>query len=116
MNSVEKVLNLCKERKIAVSKLEKECGFANGYIRQLKKGTFPTDRLQKIADYFGLPLEYFLDKKEAPTEVSADQELTELLETLKNRPDMRLLFNLASTATPEDVMRAVKIIEALKEE
>lgn len=30
MNSVERVKNLCKERGIPVSRLEKELGFANG--------------------------------------------------------------------------------------
>lgn len=56
MNEVEKVRQICKERKIPISRLEKECGFANGYIGQLKKGVFPSDRLIKIADYLNLPL------------------------------------------------------------
>ena len=38
MNSVEKVKAICKERKIAISKLEKDLGFSNGYIGQLRKG------------------------------------------------------------------------------
>ena len=37
----------------------------------------------------------------------------ELLETLRRRDDMRMLFKLAKDATPDDVRRAVKIIEAL---
>ena len=51
MNTVERIKNVCKERKIAISKLEKDCGFANGYIGQLKKGTMPDDRLNIVADY-----------------------------------------------------------------
>ena len=39
MNQVEKVKELCKERKISLHKLEMDCGFSNGYIGQLKKGT-----------------------------------------------------------------------------
>ncbi len=56
MNEVERVKAICKERKIPISRLEKECGFCNGYIGQLKKGVFPSDRLLKIADYLGVPL------------------------------------------------------------
>ena len=52
MTTVDRVKLLCKERKIALSKLEKELGFANGYIGQLKRGNFPSDRLFKIAEYF----------------------------------------------------------------
>lgn len=47
MNSVENVKAICKERKIPISKLEKDLGFANGYISQLRKGVFPYDRLKK---------------------------------------------------------------------
>lgn len=112
MNSVEKVLNLCKERKIAISKLEKECGFANGYIRQLKKGTFTMERLLKIAGFFGLPIEYFYDDREYLP--STDPELDQLLEQLKNRPECRMLFKLAADATADDVRQAVRIIEAIR--
>lgn len=58
MNSVERVKQICKERKIAISKLEKALGFANGYIGQLKKGVFPEDRLRKIAAYLNLSPEF----------------------------------------------------------
>lgn len=52
MNSVEKVKTLCKERDIPIAKLERDLGFSNAYIARLKKGTIPTDRLMKIANYF----------------------------------------------------------------
>ena len=61
MNSVERVRKICKERKIPISKLEKELGFSNGYIGQLKKGGFPADRLDKIANYLGLTTDYLLN-------------------------------------------------------
>lgn len=54
MNQVEKVKAICKERKIPISKLEKECGFCNGYIGQLKKGVFPANRFAKIANYLNI--------------------------------------------------------------
>ena len=50
MNAVERVKTICKERKIPISKLESDCGFANGYIGQLRKGVFPDDRILKIAE------------------------------------------------------------------
>lgn len=58
MNSVERVQAICKERNIKMSHLEKACGFANGYVCQLKKGTFPDDRIGKIAEYLDLSVEY----------------------------------------------------------
>lgn len=78
MNSVEKVKALCKERKIPISRLEKELGYANGYIGQLKKGTFPNDRLVEIANYLNVPTAYLTgeDQKEKPA-THEGRELTE---------------------------------------
>ena len=41
-------------------------------------------------------------------------ELAELLSSLREREDMRMLFKLAQGASPEDVRQAVRIIEALR--
>lgn len=60
MNSVERVKHLCKQRKIPISRLEKDLGFANGYIGQLRKGTFPDDRLLKIAEYLNVSASYIM--------------------------------------------------------
>lgn len=46
--------------------------------------------------------------------VNDDKELTEYLEILKTRPEMRMLFQLSKDATKEDVEAAVRIIEALR--
>lgn len=64
MNSVERVKAICKERKIPISKLEKDLEFANGYIGQLKKGTFPDDRLILISKYLNVSLEYLMTGKQ----------------------------------------------------
>ena len=60
MNAVERVKTICKERKIPISKLESECGFANGYIGQLRKGVFPDDRILKIAEYLNVSADYLM--------------------------------------------------------
>ena len=45
-----------------------------------------------------------------------DPELDRLLESLRTRPELRMLFDLADNATAEDVRKAVAIIEALMRE
>lgn len=60
MDSVELVKKLCKEKKIPISKLETSCGFGNGYIRKLKEGKFPSDRLVKIAEFLNVTTDYLL--------------------------------------------------------
>ena len=69
-NSVQYVRDICKERKIAISQLEKECGFANGYLNPKKMAKISYDRAITIADYLGISAEDILngpENKKAPT-------------------------------------------------
>lgn len=70
MTSVELVKNICKSRKIPISRLEKDLGYSNGYIAQLRKGVFPSDRLTEIANYLEVPLDLLLGN-----ETSVDDDI-----------------------------------------
>ena len=81
MNAVERVKKICKERKLPVSKLERDCGFANGYIGQLRKGTFPNDRLSIVAEYLNVTAEYLssgVETKFSPEMAMIDVELSNM--------------------------------------
>lgn len=45
---------------------------------------------------------------------SEPDDLTEYLDELRYRPEMRMLFSVSKKASKEDVEKAVKIIEMLK--
>ena len=100
MNTVERIKNICKERKIAISKLEKECGFANGYIGQLKKGTMPDDRLNIVADYLNVSAIELSkgEKPEIPGFEPEHLELIELYSSLKKEQKSAVLNLLRSFA------------------
>ena len=75
MNSVEKVKEICKKRKIAISRLEKDLGYSNGYIGQLRKGAFPSDRLAQIADYLGVSIDSLMSSElDQPIGLTAKDE------------------------------------------
>lgn len=95
MNSVERVKKICKDRKIPISKLEKDLRYSNGYIGQLRKGVFPDNRLIEIADYLGVSATYlmtgeeFENKEWNPTLTEKDErdiqkKLSETLNQLDN--------------------------------
>lgn len=64
MTCVDRIKAILKERKIPISKLERDLGFANGYIGQLRKGVLPTDRLLKIADYLSVSATFLMSGEE----------------------------------------------------
>lgn len=68
-NSVQYVRDICKQQKIPIARLEKECHFANGYLNPKKMTKIPYDRARIIADYLKIPVEAILTGEEkAPTE------------------------------------------------
>lgn len=119
MNSVERVKVICKERGIAISRLEKDLGFSNGYIGQLKKGIFPADRLKQISDYLNVTIEYLMtgkedtEKKEPALTRKDERDIEKILEHTKEQllSQEGLMFdgNPASPEAIESILSAMQI-------
>ena len=111
----ERLTNLCNQNHISMTNLiTNELHMSVSNVTNWKKGIVPkSNTVQKIASYFGVSTDYLLgnDQKEKPL-VNEDKELTEYLEALRTRPEMKMLFQITKTATKADVEKAVKIIEA----
>ena len=106
-------IDLCNKKGIAPTAVCRAVGLSNATFTCWTEESVPRRAtLQRIADYFGVTVDYLLGKEEKPATES--DELNEYLEELKNRSEMRMLFSLAKGATKEDVERAVAIIEALR--
>lgn len=58
----EKVKKLCDERGISIRMLEQNTGIKNGTIGGWREHQPTLNRLQAVADYFGVPLEYFVGR------------------------------------------------------
>lgn len=141
MDSVEKVKRLCKERGVAISKVEKDLNFANGYISGLKKGVFPYKRLLAIADYFGVPvadiegdemqdeIHQAYNRVQMPKRVirskydafTGDGELyyldkksAEMCQRLLDNKEMRVLFEAAEDVEPKDIELAAEFLSRMK--
>lgn len=105
MNSVERVKFICKKRKIAISKLEKDLGFSNGYISQLRKGVFPADRLALIAEYLSCSPEFLLygvEKKPAlDNENGMDEVTKDLIDIIYSlsSEDRKMFLEMAKSIT-----------------
>lgn len=85
MNTVERVISLCKERKIPMYKLENDCGFSNGYIKGLKKGTLPDDRLGTVANYLNVSVDYLRTGQEPQFDYLYNDENAEFLIEITKR-------------------------------
>lgn len=65
MTLKERIKQLCKNNGISMNQLEKELGFAVGYISKLDKSTPNSKYIQRIADYFNVSVDYLMTGKES---------------------------------------------------
>lgn len=96
--------NLCKSRNITPNKLAKELNFSNAIATAWKKGSPPnTERLIKIADYFGVSTDYLLGRSGADPELPEDEK--ELIQNYRKLSDegKRIIRNQVKAAVPEEV-------------
>ena len=121
MDFYERYAELCKGLKKSPSGVALEIGINKGTVSVWKtKGTLPnSNTLQKIADYFGVSTDYLLTgetKKEPEDRPIEDVDLTEMLQEIKDNPDLRTLFSLTKDATAEDIRKAIDIVRIMKGE
>ena len=56
----ENIQALCREKRITVSRLERETGLGNGTVCRWRQSDPTVTRLKLVADYFGVTLESLL--------------------------------------------------------
>lgn len=114
MTTYEKIKYLCDQKGIAITVLEKEIGFGRGSIGKLKTGSTTLKRLQIIADYFGVDVEYFSDTAKEEGKYYINEETAQLAQALFENRDLRVLFDAAKDASPEDLQTTYDMLMALK--
>lgn len=64
MDLKERIQELCKSKNISMNQLEQELGFGKGYISKLGKSTPNTAKIQQIAHYLGVTVDYLMTGKD----------------------------------------------------
>lgn len=72
--------------------------------------------MQKIADFFGVSIEYLMGKeeKEESSGYYLNEETAEIAQNIFKSKELRLLYDAARDAQPEDIQTAYDILLALK--
>lgn len=87
LSGVEYVRDICKKRKIAISVLEKECGFANGYLNPKKVTKIPYDRAVLIANYLDVNINNILgveDDNNRPLTRKDERDIEKILDSTRD--------------------------------
>lgn len=131
MDTFDRISELLRKNKMTQADLARKTGISTGLISQWKnRSQNPSaEKLQKVAECFNVSVDYLLgnEQKEKPAQnnvqvrdehdniVVLDDETRNLIDSLRSKPEMKMLFSVSKNATKEDIIRTVKIIEALKD-
>lgn len=62
----ERIKELAKKRGLSLNQVEEKLGYSKNTLYSLKRQKVSSDRLQEIADYFGVSTDYLLGRTDNP--------------------------------------------------
>ncbi|WP_287143420.1 helix-turn-helix domain-containing protein [Enterococcus faecium] len=104
MITFERIKELAKKQGKSLNKVEEDLGYGKNVLYRLKNSNPSTERLQEIADYFDVSVDYLLgrEKKETPKHVDLSENDT--------------VFSFDGKEISKETMRkAIAIAKALEE-
>ena len=118
MSAYDQIKKLCDERGIAVTALEKELGFGRGSIGKMRTVRPSADRIQKIADYFGVSFSYLMTGEEPENEQPyyLDDDAREMAQFMYENPEYKVLFDASRKISKEDIGTVKAILDKFKNE
>lgn len=66
---------LASEKKISIRQLEETLGFGNGVINRWRHNTPGVDKVELVANYFHVSVDYLLGRTDNPNSEPADQSI-----------------------------------------
>lgn len=134
VTGVEYVRQLCKEKGIPISKLEKDLGFGNGYFNPRKLRRIPLEKAMAIADYLKCDVLYLIADYTVNETYTFKADYESLAKSLAERVEkyhtledaqsiaqeiyddenLHALLKAARGSKPEDLKMAKDLLERLK--
>lgn len=111
----EKIKDLCVRKGITITALERELNFAKGSLSKIDRHKPSADRLQKIADYFGVSVDFFTVQNSDQNEMYYfDDETAKLAQELFDNKELRALFDVQRGMSADDLRALYGMALALK--
>ncbi|WP_165445262.1 helix-turn-helix domain-containing protein [Bacilliculturomica massiliensis] len=113
--TAQRIKDIMKQKKMGNKALAESSGVPLGTLNKILYGetTNPSlDTMRAIASVLECSLDEFIDDLSDGAGTAGERDdLTEYLDELHKRPELKTLFSVAKNASREDVEKAVKIIE-----
>lgn len=88
----EKVKALCIENKTNISEVERDCGLANATIRRWEFASPNVNSLTKVADHFGVSVDYLLGRGEHSLSDTAQEYARQFDELSEEKKQLAMAY------------------------
>lgn len=107
---------LMKERNLKIADVSRLTGIPYSTFSDWKAGRYTPkdDKRKKIAQFFGVSLEYLDTGKDAPVYYISD-DAAQVAQWMVERPEGKILFQAARRCSPDSILLAAQLLEKLKE-
>lgn len=109
---------LLEKHSVTAYRVAKETGIATATLTQWKNGTSTPkqDKLQKIADYFGVTVDYLMGiERDENVQYYLNDETREIAQEIFENKDMRILFDIARDTRPEHLKAYADFLKKLQD-
>lgn len=109
----EKFEKLLNERGIKTADVARGTGIKPPAFVAWKKGDYElkADKIQKIAEYFNVPISYFYEE---PEQYYNNEETAKLAEEMAIKPGLRVLFDASRDLSDESLKMFAEMINTFK--
>ena len=114
MDLYDRIRELCDMRGVSFRKVERSIGIGHSSINRWHTQMPKADTLQKVADYFGVSVAYLLGNEEKnEPEYYIDPEVAQIAQELKDRPELKVLFDASRNVKKEDIELVATMIRRM---
>lgn len=106
MTLLDRIKELCAQKGETLASLERKMDFGNGTLRRWGDITPSGDKLQKVADYFGVAVDYLLGRTESAAKPLTD-DIDEMYLSLAK--DMQ-----AEAIDPDDIRLIMETVKRIR--
>lgn len=112
MSLVEKIRYLANKQGLSLPNLEVKLGLGNGTISRWNKSSPNSDKLIKISDFFGVSIDYLLDRIDE-NKYYLNGDASKIAQEIFDNDDLKILFNTITNINKNDLHLLCEIARRL---